>query len=68
MKAYDILVTWKSGWHKPRLTCHSRWHRGVWANNLTEAGNIALAKHTDVWNPQVSMCWPQHPQPEELTQ
>ena len=67
MKAHDILVAWYSGWHKPRLTYHSRWHRGVRADSLTEACHIALSKHTDVWNPQVSMCWPQFPQPKELS-
>lgn len=60
---YDILVTWYSGWHKPRLTSHSQWHRGIPAANLTEAGKLALAKHPTVWNPQVSACWPQYPQP-----
>lgn len=57
---YDVLVVWHSNWHKPRLRTHSRWHRGVQADSLTDACNKALGNHTDAWNPQVSMCWPNH--------
>ena len=64
--AYDILVSWYTGWSKARLKPHSRWHRGVLATSLTEAGEIALSRHTNVVNARVSMCWPQHPQPVEL--
>lgn len=59
--AYDILVSWYTGWGRARLKSHSRWHRGVLATSLTEAGEIALSRHTNVHNARVSMCWPQHP-------
>lgn len=61
---YDVLVTWNTGWEKARLRSHSKWHRGIAAGSLTQAGNIAVARHPDVWNPQVSMCWPVYPQPK----
>lgn len=59
MKLYDILVCWYTGYGKARLTPHSKWHRGVAANSLTEASNIALSHHADKIMPAVSMCWPQ---------
>lgn len=60
---YDVCVTWFTGWDKPHLTPHTKWHRGVQGENLTDAGNRALEKHKDVFNPRVSMIWPIHPQP-----
>jgi hypothetical protein len=62
---FDVLVVWCTGWEKPHLTQHSRWHRGLSAGTLTEACNQALTRHPSVWNPQVSMCWPQYPQPKK---
>lgn len=65
VKSYDVLVVWCTGWHKPRLKSHSRWHRGVRATSLTHASQIALACHTDTFSPRVSMIWPTHHQPNQ---
>lgn len=61
---YDVLVSWYTGYHRNRLTPAGKWHRGVRANSLLEACDIALSRHRDQWMPSVSMCWPQWPQPK----
>lgn len=63
-QVYDVLVHSLKRSHNSHA---EKWVRNIRATSIVEAGEIAKAKHPNlgITPTQVSMIWPQYPQPKQ---